>query len=867
MKMRTISKVLALFTILLSLFVGYSTFVVDHVETMIPTESVTPVCYIDSESRKFTSIEKAVEVANLESSQSNVKTIYVIPGTNPTISKIITINQYVKLYFPYEGTTVEDSGRSSKLDTFADSQLDANNNYLYKKNIIHINANIINYGTIFIGGMLGTSTSGQRLTSHTVNNHVQLNLYGTASIYNHGSLTNYGYIKYGDKTSNGGVYCTKDDKSIGNPYVRMPFSVYDFRGGTYTTGSAINNKYAFPINTFDFANCQVYLELDKYSYLYGDSTFEMNNSIFIPEEPMNVVGPSNSLFSLTNGKISIFYKSAYDTTTNDCYETSTKFNRTKLVIDGDLSVSSIALVLSGNTVVTSDFYCPISYKFDIEVKSGTTTITSGNRFKFLGGSSFTVDEGAKLVLNSDTVFYQQYVPPITTAGSLYPTANNTARLINNGTIEINNGFGGVITTQNTSAKIITSPSSSFSITTTECTSATREFLVSIKTTTENHTENGIVSLTVKDYVPSSSTEYSYSTPANSQMTANNNYYSCSPISNNFSWYGVSDATYGIRYELNSSQAHNSNTYSSFSISNGNLTLSPFTNDDDSLILAGLYYDSLLTNPLSKSGDNYILDSRTAALIVENSPNNFITIYAKWVANTVSTFDATINYKTIDEKHATLSYATPISLTKNIIGSTFLFNNSLFFTENYYYVTDKNNKKFTIYLYTLNSIKVTYSGGTLSLNKETNSIEDTSIFADNEVITIEPVYSKDTIESVFTISSGPSSTLQNTSHTFEIKYLDNEVANKLDGKGFEINYTWNLTFESSENITKKETSDNGIYGSSFVVTIGSDYYTGILAGLNTTSNNKAEISVIIKWIDNISLTVFTNTWNYSHKHKR
>ena len=41
MKMRTLTKILALLTLMISLFVGYSTFVVDHVETLTPTEAVT----------------------------------------------------------------------------------------------------------------------------------------------------------------------------------------------------------------------------------------------------------------------------------------------------------------------------------------------------------------------------------------------------------------------------------------------------------------------------------------------------------------------------------------------------------------------------------------------------------------------------------------------------------------------------------------------------------------------------------------------------------------------------------------------------------------------------------------------------------
>ena len=86
-------------------------------------KNAKPVAYIEGqESTKYTSIEKALKVAE---NDSNNNTIYVIPGTNPIIEGECLVDTGDTLVFPYDGTTWQDSTRNNVTnDNFADSSLE-----------------------------------------------------------------------------------------------------------------------------------------------------------------------------------------------------------------------------------------------------------------------------------------------------------------------------------------------------------------------------------------------------------------------------------------------------------------------------------------------------------------------------------------------------------------------------------------------------------------------------------------------------------------------------------------------------------------------------------------------------------------------
>ena len=407
-----------------------------------------PIAYIKSTNQKFMSIEKALEVAENDGVSTE---IYVIPGTNPTISKNCTLAAGDILYFPYTGETYEDPTRNEVTNTnFADYNQSSVEQYRKNKVTILSNVQFTNNGTIYVGGKLGKGQGNQRPTGHTVAEYCELNLENNATIENNGEIVCYGYIK--ESSSNNGSKIHLNSGSI----IELPFIVYDFRGGSYS--SACNSEGVFPLKIFDFANSQVEMIFEYNSTLYGSLAAYANNNMYVADRT-KVVSSDNALFLMGEGaSISIKYQSSNPEYTSNDYKTNVSLdniNETKIIVDGNVSFSSLTLSLGGSSFNTSDFFCPLCFKYDIIINSGTTTLL--NKAKFYSGATLTVNPGATLNINADMMMYREYREVVSTGGgSQYPLSTGNAKLINNGTVNLNSSFAGIIETSVVGAKIITS---------------------------------------------------------------------------------------------------------------------------------------------------------------------------------------------------------------------------------------------------------------------------------------------------------------------------------------------------------------------------------------------------------------------------
>ena len=112
-----------LFLIIASfLNVANSSFVVDgeaKQENITINEGSKAVCYNARTGTKYTTIEKALSVAKDDT--ANNDTIYVIPGTNPTIKSDCEIARGDTLCLPYEGTNATTNRKNTDMGDFADS--------------------------------------------------------------------------------------------------------------------------------------------------------------------------------------------------------------------------------------------------------------------------------------------------------------------------------------------------------------------------------------------------------------------------------------------------------------------------------------------------------------------------------------------------------------------------------------------------------------------------------------------------------------------------------------------------------------------------------------------------------------------------
>lgn len=497
-------KKISLFTLLfiLLLNIGFASWVIVNGSNVFDNNQIAekensiPVAYTYANNVKtqFTSIESALK-------HTDSGTVYVIPGANPIITSDCTIKTNVTLCIPFDDTDgkgghTDYTGRNNQSGTsFSDT--DAAGVTKYRKSLVTIEKGVTltNNGTLEIGGLTGTGKGGQKPTGHTNGEYAELLMKDNSVLNNNGKINLYGYIKE-SSTNNGSKIIHSSGSNI-----KMPFVIYDFRGGSYSY--ATYSKDIMPFSNYDLPNCQVLQKFNYGSKIIGMLTLYAGDKFSIPEA--NILGTNadnDCLFKLSSGFVTMKY------TPNDCLYTTNDVssdidissgNFTYITVNGNIALSSIKIsltVLLGSSISidSSKMYCPLDFKFQIEVESGTLNIS--NKMKFLSGSSLTIDEGATVNINANTTFYQAYVPKITTGGTnIYPKNGNLpAKLINNGTLNLNSSFGGFIDLSKTTGKIITGSNFSSSVTTTEALASSGSSIFASVSSSDDHNENAYANI-------------------------------------------------------------------------------------------------------------------------------------------------------------------------------------------------------------------------------------------------------------------------------------------------------------------------------------------------------------------------------------
>ena len=428
---------------LLNLPVSYSDFVVDNgfFNSNILVEPYLAVAFIDD--LYFPTLSDAINYAYQDEASN---TIYAVAKLkNILINKDCVLSANDTLIIPYEGTTYENPKRTVMLDTFSDSTDELIKENLKTEVLIKENVKFINYGTVFVGGEIGTGTNEtsyrQRPTGQTAGKYSQITMENNSSIENYGNLTCYGYIKNTAKENSTQV----NNYAGSNTY--LPIVVYDYQGGTYTGCAAqISGQYIFPFNIFDFPNCQVMQKYFKDSNLTSSFTFYPTSDT---KEPMTtdlkIVG-SDGLFEVVSEYTTLKYRSqdiVHTTVDANINTISDKFNFTEITIYGELNFKSISFSISEYTIDTKNFYTPLSYKIKIDVKNDSI-FNILSKVKFLKGSSVINEEGGTININESCMLYQTYSDVTGIGKDIYPKDTTSAYFLNNGTLNINSSFSGYI---------------------------------------------------------------------------------------------------------------------------------------------------------------------------------------------------------------------------------------------------------------------------------------------------------------------------------------------------------------------------------------------------------------------------------------
>ena len=327
---------------------------------------------------------------------------------------------------------------------------------LYRTLVIPEGVEVIVNGKLVVGAQTGKIDAGQRQNAVS-GNYCEISLGGTITL-NNATLEVYGYIKgNGEITANNTTVIENLYLSgwMGGKLSAIRYIGNDkiFAGSLVVEGTLkIDNPTQFPFSQYELRSIQSRITTNKGSKLQGyckiatGKVTEAGQNIpaqineayltFISSDASNA---SSGLFRLVGNNSKIVKSMSGD---------RVKFDLFGEIKDGYTSIS--VKVIKKTVSMTSEIvFFPIDGRTDITLKNGAT-FTQSYMFKALPGATITVESGGIYNLNGTLVMYDKSFTDISTYP--YPGASRgDAKLIVNGTMNVNGALGGNVTSNNAGA--------------------------------------------------------------------------------------------------------------------------------------------------------------------------------------------------------------------------------------------------------------------------------------------------------------------------------------------------------------------------------------------------------------------------------
>lgn len=329
---------------------------------------------------------------------------------------------------------------------------------LYKTLVIPEGIEVIVNGKLIVGAQTGTIVAGQKQNAVS-GNYCEISLGGTITI-NNATLEVYGYIKgNGEITANN---TTVIENLYLSGWMGGTQSAVRYIGNDKIEGASlaisgnlkIDNPTQFPFSQYELRSIQSRITINKGSKLQGYAKIatgkleqfggiikvpaQINEAIltFISSDASNA---SSGLFRLVGNNSKIIKSMSGDRVRFDLFDE---------IKDGYTSLS--VKVIKKTVAMTSEkVFFPIDGRTDITLKNGAT-FTQSYMFKALPGATITVESGGIYNLNGTLVMYDKSFTDISTYP--YPGASRgDAKLIVNGTMNVNGALGGNVTSDNAGA--------------------------------------------------------------------------------------------------------------------------------------------------------------------------------------------------------------------------------------------------------------------------------------------------------------------------------------------------------------------------------------------------------------------------------
>ena len=302
--------------------------------------------------------------------KNNQKEKIILKGSG-SIYGNYTIPEGITLLIPFDeaGTTYTDvPGYTTTEDKTRTA---------FRKLTMEEGASIIVEGAISVGGKHYTSSGAQCCKTTGPYGQIQMEAGSSITLENGANLYAWGYI-----TGDGQI--TANSSATVYEY----FQIMDWRGGNCTKTMAEDAQTVFPFSQYYVQNIEAALTIEaganEYAYISVTAKWVGTQNATIP-----FVG-ANGLFKLSeNGRFTKKYISAED--------------RMSFEIEGSAVLNSIALTVMGVSVDSSSYVLPINNNVDMQILSGTTTVSKDAAL--LPGVAVSIAEGAELKVADSANLY------------------------------------------------------------------------------------------------------------------------------------------------------------------------------------------------------------------------------------------------------------------------------------------------------------------------------------------------------------------------------------------------------------------------------------------------------------------------------
>lgn len=409
----------------------------------------------------YYTIEDALDVA------ASGQTIFVLNDTTFATQEIAgvlyndvkfkTVKTGVTLLLPFnENDTVGHIGAGEDgSDNYNATAALTGTAKLYKTLVIPEGIEVIVNGKLVVGAQTGKIDAGQRQNAVS-GNYCEISLGGTITL-NNATLEVYGYIKgNGEITANN---TTVIENLYLSGWMGGTQSAVRYIGNDKIDGASlaisgnlkIDNPTQFPFSQYELRSIQSRITINKGSKLQGYAKIatgkleQLGGLVKVPAQineayltfiSSDASNASSGLFRLVGNNSKIIKSMSGDRVRFDLFDE---------INDGYTSLS-VKVIKKTVNMTSEKVFFPIDGRTDITLKNGAT-FTQSYMFKALPGATITVESGGIYNLNGRLVMYDKSFTDISTYP--YPGASRgDAKLIVNGTMNVNGALGGNVTSDN-----------------------------------------------------------------------------------------------------------------------------------------------------------------------------------------------------------------------------------------------------------------------------------------------------------------------------------------------------------------------------------------------------------------------------------